>query len=49
MKKKEDLNRLKVVLAEKSVPINGWQENLIVIKPQSPNGAQILHNLHWRR
>lgn len=39
MKKKEDLNRLKVVLAERSAPINGWQENLIVTK----HNLQMVH------
>lgn len=49
MKKKEDLNRLKVVLAEKKCTNKWLAGKLNRDQAQSPNGAQIQHNIHWRR
>ena len=44
----KDLNRLKVVLAEKNAPINGLSNNWEKTLPQFPNGALTVLNKRWR-
>lgn len=43
-----DLNRLKVVLAEKKGLTVGWQNNLEKTKPPYLNGVQIQVNQTWQ-
>lgn len=43
-----DLNRLKVVLAEKNARTSGLLNNWVKILQQFPNGVQTLHSRIWR-
>ena len=44
----KDLNRLKVVLAEKKHTNKWLAEQLVLIKPRFPNGVPTVHNPTWR-
>ena len=48
MEERKDINRLKVVLAEKREPINGWLKLWAKIKLQFPSGAQTHRNPHLK-
>lgn len=44
----KDINRIKVVLAEKRERTNGWLSNWAVHQQQYQNGAPMFANLRWR-
>lgn len=44
----QDINRLKVVLAEKNVLTNGYQNSWVKIKGLFQNGVLIPYNQIWR-
>lgn len=47
MEEARDLNRLKVILAEKKKTNKWLAEQLGCARLQSQNGVPILHNHHW--
>ena len=44
----KDINRIKIVLAEKKERTNGWLSNWGVLQQQCQNGAPMFVNQRWR-
>lgn len=44
----KDINRIKVVLAEKKGLTNGWRNSWAVRPQQYPNGVPIHASLRWK-
>ncbi len=45
----KDINRIKVVLAEKKEQTNGWPNNSVAHPLQFLSGVPMLASLRWRR